>query len=206
MKKSKILVYSVIAMLLIFNAVLLFAINKVKSEKDRTTATLYPYVQKYSLLQSNVEENIEYASKKIEDCELLDKNNQKVALRDLFAENKKKLFILRITDRYCNSCVKYFVDLFGGERFNQNIKFIYFTGLEHQSRVMYNAKQLGIDGSELYNVQFLNVPIDNAGFPYMMVLSNDLTIQYCYFPTKGYEAIDIENINMILDCYAQKNK
>lgn len=204
MKKSKILVCSIIAMLLICNVVLLFAINRVKADNDRTTAALYPYIQKYSFLQSNIEENIRFSSNKIECLDVWDKNNQKTKLSSLFSDDSKPLFILRIADRYCNSCVKYFVNLFSNEKISKDIKFVYLTGFQNQSHVMYDAKALGIDGKELYNVQFLDVPIDNVGFPYVMVLGKDLTIQYCYFPTKGYENIDIENINMILDCYEKK--
>ncbi|MDD6003539.1 MAG: hypothetical protein PUC50_15225 [Bacteroidales bacterium] len=63
---------------------------------------------------------------------------------------------------------------------------------------------IGIDANQVFNVLSLNVPIDNAGFPYFMVLNKNLEIEYCYFPTKGYETTDIENLNMILDCYAKK--
>ena len=206
MKKNKVVIYSVTVLLGLCNVMQLFSIQKIKAEKDNTTATLYPYVEKYSFLQSNIESIVEYSANKIADVSVCDKDKHKTSLSQLFDDSKKPLFILRISDRYCNSCVKSFVNLFSNEKINKGFKFIYLTGFNNPSRIAYNAKELGIDENELYNVQFLDVPIDNAGFPYMMVLGKDLTIKYCYFPTKGYDAIDIENINMILDCYAKKYK
>ena len=47
---------------------------------------------------------------------------------------------------------------------------------------------------------------DKVGYPYLMVLNKNLEIEYCYFPTKGYEEIDIDNLKMIIDCYAKKYK
>ena len=203
MKKNKIVIYSVIVLLVLCNVMQLFSIQKIKAEKDNTTATLYPYVEKYSFLQSNIESIVEYSARKVADVGVCDKDKRETSLSQLFDDSKKPLFILRISDRYCNSCVKSFVNLFANEKISKNFKFIYLTGFDNPSRIAYNAKELGIDEKELYNVQSLDVPIDNVGFPYMMVLGKDLTIKYCYFPTKGYDAIDIENINMILDCYAK---
>ncbi|MBO7598480.1 MAG: hypothetical protein J6T70_15695 [Bacteroidales bacterium] len=203
MKKNKIVIYSVIVLLVLCNVMQLFSIQKIKTEKENTTATLYPYVEKYSFLQSNIESIIEYSARKIADVSVCDKDKRETSLSQLFDDSKKPLFILRISERYCNSCVESFVNLFANGKINKDFKFIYLTGFNNPSRIAYNAKELGIDENELYNVQFLDAPIDNAGFPYMMVLDKDLTIKYCYFPVKGYDAIDIENINMILDCYAK---
>ena len=203
MKRKSLLIYSVIAVLVLCNVVQLFSVQRIKAEKEKVTATLYPYVEKYSFLQSNIESIIHYSAKTIADVSVCDKDKRETSLSQLFDDSKKPLFILRISERYCNSCVESFVNLFSNEKINKGFKFIYLTGFTNNSHIMHHAKELGIDEKELYNVQFLDVPIDNAGFPYMIVLGKDLMIKYCYFPTKGYDAIDIENINMILDSYAK---
>lgn len=204
MERKNTILYLVIATFAICNLVQLFSIKKFKVEKDNAVATLYPYAQKHSFLQSNIEANIEYAAKKIEDVGICDRAKRENTLNNLFNGNNRPLFILRITDRYCTSCVRYFVNLFANKRLHNDIKFMYLTGFQNQSRISYEAKELGIDSLELYNVPFLDVPIDNVGYPYLMVLNKNLVIEYCYFPTKGYEDIDIENLNMIIDCYAKK--
>ena len=204
MKRNSVISFATIAVLLICNIILMFASNKLKLECDRSTAALYPYVQKYAFLKDNIEANIQYSTQCIEDTDVTDNQKRVQKLSELFNAEDDMLFILRISDRYCNSCVEYFVDLFVHNDFHSKQRFCYLTGFQNDARVEFDTKKLGISTNDVYNVPFLNVPIDYAGFPYLMVLNKKLEVEYCYFPTKGYNAIDIENLDMIINFYAKK--
>ncbi|MBQ1697281.1 MAG: hypothetical protein II075_05320, partial [Bacteroidales bacterium] len=158
----------------------------------------------HTSLKANIVTNIKFVSRCIPDIEVSNRQNKTKRLSELFCNDSKPLFILRITDRYCNSCVKYFVDLFANERLNDALKFVYLTGFQNQNRVGLEAEELNIKNDMLYNVPFLDVPIDNLGYPYLMVLNKNLEIEYCYFPTRDHEQIDLENLKMIIDCYVKK--
>ena len=206
MKNKKRITYVAIAILVMCNIFLLYSIRKVQAESSSSIAALYPYAQKFTVLQANISTNIKYSARIIEVIEMFDKNNQPIKISSLFSDNGEPLFILRISDRYCNSCVKYFVNLFKNNKLNNDIQFIYLTGFQNKNRVIYEAKEFEIDETDFYNVPFLNVPIDNAGYPYLIVVGKDLKFEYCYFPTKDHDDIDIENLNMIIECYAKKYK
>lgn len=204
MKRRNIILYTIIAVLLVCNIISFFTSYNVRQERNSSIATLYPYVQKYTFLKDNIKANIRYASKLLEDSEVTDLHKRSQKLSELFKAGEDRLFLLRISDRYCNSCVEYCVNLFTNDRLRSKFRLCYLTGFQNVGRVDFETKMIGIDANQVFNVLSLNVPIDNAGFPYFMVLNKNLEIEYCYFPTKGYETTDIENLNMILDCYAKK--
>lgn len=204
MKSKKTLTCAIIVLLVICNVYLLYSIHKLKTESDNAIAILYPYAEKHTSLKANIVTNIKFVSRCIPDIEVSNRQNKTKRLSELFCNDSKPLFILRITDRYCNSCVKYFVDLFANERLNDALKFVYLTGFQNQNRVGLEAEELNIKNDMLYNVPFLDVPIDNLGYPYLMVLNKNLEIEYCYFPTRDHEQIDLENLKMIIDCYVKK--
>ena len=204
MKSKKIMTCAIIVLLAICNVYLLYSMHKLRIESDNAIAILYPYAEKHTSLKANIETNIRFVPRNIQDVEVSDRQNNTKRLSELFCNDGKPLFVLRITDRYCNSCVKYFVDLFANERLNEALKFVYLTGFQNQNRVDFETKELNIETDDLYNVPFLDVPIDNMGYPYFMVLNKDLQIEYCYFPTKDHNVIDRENLKMIIDCYAKK--
>ena len=206
MKSKRIMVYGIVGLLIIGNIYLMYSMRKMKTDSDNAIAILYPYAEKFTSLKSNIETNLRFIPRYIKDVVVSDRQNKTKMLSELFCNDDKPLFVLRITDRYCNSCVKYFVDLFAKKQFDEGLNIIFLTGFQNPNRVDFEAKELNISSDELYNVPFLDVPIDNLGFPYLMVLNKELEIEYCYFPTKDHEEIDIENLNMIFDCYAKKFK
>lgn len=190
----------IIILLIVCNLILLYTIHRDRIKAETSLNVLYPYAQKFSFLENNIKHNIKYSSYYIKDTIIEDS----IKLSGLFSENKKALFILRLSERYCNSCVKYSLNIMDSIRHNSELPIIYFTGFQNKHRLNFELEDLNLEDKKCYNIPFIETPIDYEGFPYLMVLNKDLMIEYCYFPSKGSDDIDIENINMIIDCYAKK--
>ena len=201
--KDKIL-YLIVGVLLVCDIMLLYVIRQNKIESDSSMEILYPYAQKYTILRRNAEHFIKYSNSIVKDMEILGRNDVLRKLSTLFADGEDHLFLLRISDRYCNSCVKYFLDIFKSKQLNSGIDFVFLTGFQNSKHFHDELQSLESGSWTVYNIPFIENPIDYEGFPYFMVLNKDLMIEYCYFPSKGSDCIDIENINMIIDCYAKK--
>ena len=102
--KSTAYIFILIAFLVVCNFIAIYSVIKMKSEKDNSISTLYPYVQKYSFLKSNIESNILFSVSRIKNAQVTAFRNQSSMLSDLFGSETERLFILRISDRYCSSC------------------------------------------------------------------------------------------------------
>ena len=202
MRSNKILACLIIGLLLACNITLLCVVRNNKAASNSSIAALYPYCAKYEVLRSNAEDVIKYSGRKIEDYEMSDEDGNGCRLSSLLGNNLENLAVLRISDRYCNSCVKYAAGLLSKLRKADILACL--TGFQNPSRLGSELQFLNVTACKAYNIPFMETPIDYAGFPYLMVLDKDLKIEYCYFPHKGNEEIDLENINMIIDCYAKK--
>ena len=205
MKKKLISLIAIILILAICNIVLIFLMQRQKNDAYVMVATLYPYTQKAICLEENLKYNIKFAQTKICDFAIIDKAKSEKKISDLFANCDSVLFVVRISDRFCHSCVESCVKLFDSDSLKSTFKFVYFIETDNFTKYEKEAKDLGIIDKDVYKVDFLESRIETVRFPYLMVMNKDLSIRYCYFPRKGYEHIDIEYLNIVFDIFA-KNK
>ena len=121
MKNKKIYII-IIVLLIILNSISIYSKSIAKKSYEQTITSLHSYVTKSTFLDSYLEKNINYSQCKISDYEILDKNTNSLHLKDLFKTEANPIFILRFSDRYCSSCVEYFLDLFSKIDINENIR------------------------------------------------------------------------------------
>ena len=152
-----------------------------------------------------MKKNLDFSQNKFFDIPVFDKTKSEKKISDLFANGDSVLFVVRISDRFCHSCVESCVGLFNSGKIVSPFKIVYFVEIDNFSKFEKEAKDLGIFDKNVYKVDFLESKIDAVGFPYLMVLNKDLSIKYCYFPRKEHEQIDIEYLNLFFDCFT-KNK
>ena len=105
-----------IILLVACNIILFYTSHKTEVEFEKSVAGLYPYVQRCTFLEETMDANIHYAKRRIDDVEVTDRSGQKKMLSQCFDDSGKPLFVVRVSDRYCNSSVKYCLDLFDDQR------------------------------------------------------------------------------------------
>ena len=205
MKNNRYFLISIIVILVICNVVLLYLMQKQKNDTNAMLTTLYPYTQKALCLENNLKMNLEFAQSKITDISVSDITKSEKKISDLFANGDTTLFVVRISDRFCHSCVESCVGLFNSGKIVSPYKIVYFVEIDNFIKFEKEAKDLHILDKNVYKVDFLESNIDAVGFPYLMVLNKDLSIKYCYFPRKEHEKIDIEYLKVVFDGF-EKNK
>lgn len=204
MKNKSILLITLIVILAICNIVLIFLMQRQKNDANVMLAALYPFTQKTICLEENLKHNIKFAQTKISDFTIIDKAKSEKKISDLFANGDSVLFVIRISDRFCHSCVESCVKLFDSDSLKSSFKFVYFIETDNFTKYEKEAKDLGIIDKDAYKVDFLESRIETVGFPYLMVLNKDLTIEYCYFPRKDKVPLDIEYLNLVFENYKLK--
>lgn len=203
MKKNSYL-YIIIGILLVCNIISIASIINIKKSATASISVLYPYAKKYEILKSNLKNNFEFGGYKINPIQICTKDNLQVGLDRLVSDTMGFGIVLRTSERNCHTCVDYAVKLISSPRVRKDVSISYLFGYKRNNYFASKAEEYGLLDSMVYNYPDLEIPIDYEGFPYLMILNKDLMIEYCYFPSKGSDDIDIENINMIIDCYAKK--
>jgi len=199
---NKILI-SIISLLAILNVCLIVNAVQNRERSNRTINALLPYPSKYSILKSNIMDCVEYNNTNVTDC-FLENSNEQIKLSELIGKYQGKIMILRTNDKCCNSCKENAYKLFTKLQTGK-CQIVCILGERNNTLSSEVIKELNLSDTNSYNCTSLATPMDNTGFPYFMILDTNLNINYCYFPTKGYEEFDIENINMIIDCYSRKS-
>ena len=201
---KKIITISIIVVLTICNLVLLIGIGKINRESRNAMNVVVPYVEKYQSLRSNMEKNIRLCSFSIKGTDIYDSTKTAVMIENIFNHNQQVVFIVRTSHRFCKSCIDYCINLFKSDKIRKDFQFVFVLGSRTNNLFKNEIENYNLQKHQVFNCDEIPSRIDYEGFPYLMVVNRDLTIEYCYFPTKGEDKTDIENINMIIDCFSKK--
>lgn len=199
--RNKFFVIIVIAALLVCNVIALYALQVKKQEMQVVLDTLYPYAVKSDLLVQMTRQNARFGHDKLKDLPIFDLRKNELKVSDLFSSEDSLLFVLRISDRFCNTCVEYCVDLLDSLQSNNDNSVVYLLESNNFNTFEKNAKDYGILGKRIFKTAFLECSIDMVEVPYVMVLNRNLQIEQCYFPQKGNFKVDSENIQLMIEIY-----
>jgi hypothetical protein len=77
-----------------------------------------------------------------------------------------------------------------------------YLGTYRNNRIFNSVKPLyHIQNQHVYNIQSLNIPAEELGYPYYFMLNEDLTISDVFIPDKAFPSITSDYLRMIKKRY-----
>lgn len=171
-----------------FNLLLVFKIkmNKTKYYKIGTSITdKNTYTNYYKTIA-----DINFANNGIKlDSLIMLKNatNSKGArIKDLFKDSEK-LLICRFSEFNCQECVTYSIlkAISQQDHIRKN-NIILWGDYESCKNLKIYKENLDIKETDVYNVGFMNIPIEQKGVPYYFILDSTLQITDLFIPDRAF--------------------
>jgi len=123
-------------------------------------------------------------------------------LNKIFQNGKSRILICRFSEMDCESCINYSIKTLLDCSNMAEKNNILFLGTYRNNKIFNRHKPLyGIDTLNTLNTTKIDLPIEDLGYPYYMVLDSALQVLNVYIPNKGTPAIDRKYINLIYGRY-----
>lgn len=156
----------------------------------------------YNISYNNLRDNIIYIAKncpkQIDDIVLVDSLNQKMNISSLFNNKKGEILFCRISDKYCQSCNSYVVNI--AKNTSQNI--VYLINKTNRKEFN-NMKKTFCLPDNTYAISNINIPVDSLISPYLFVVNSNLEIIFTYVPQSENPSLDysvVDAINKRVEC------
>jgi uncharacterized protein YxeA len=187
--KTKTLVL-VIVVLLILNVVVIICFCHFRSIAFQSVKSAVQQSTEYNSLYNSLAYSILNDGSTI-NAKIFDKNGEKLSLSTLFTERPGPFLVCRISDRYCDSCVKNAVALFSRvtRNFDQN-HIAYFFECDNRMLLKKEIQHFSLDENKVYNVPLFKTDAEYATFPYYMVIDSANHVLATYFPNKKTNELD----------------
>jgi len=182
----------IIVILLCINVITVYLYFSYKKNTTFTIEILKPYVNGYHDLKSNLIYQIENNQFNIDDLVLVDSVCNEFNISDLF-DNVNEILFCRVSDRYCNGCNEYLVNI--AKKISSNV--IYLIN-QTENKEYHNIKETYKLPDKTFAIREIGLPIESLMEPFLFVLNNELKVPIVYMPQSGNISTDylmVKSIN-----------
>jgi hypothetical protein len=193
--------------MLILNAFLLFKLFSLKKSHKATLNTLVTAQDnRVVAYNNNFNFNLWNSGISLENVILADSANRAVVINDLFQE-EDNLLICRFSELHCRECVTYATVklIHTTEKISKN-HIVFLGSYGNNKNMNFMKDQLGLQDRSVYSVFDLNIPAEEAGFPYYFMLDRTLRVSNLFIPEKLTPELTNNYLKMINKRYFATNK
>jgi hypothetical protein len=200
MKENRFLIFIIFSLLAI-NVYTIIRFYRFK--KQNITAS--PVVSEHDELHSytiNFATNLRNSNFRLEEVRAKDSSGTVFSLKDLINNNQEQILVCRFSELHCESCVNFSIQLFRHWVDSIGKNNVLLLGSYRNNKIFNRTKPLySIHNLNVYNIQPLNIPAEELGYPYYFVLHSDLTISDAFVPDKATPIIANNYLKLINERY-----
>lgn len=186
-----------ICMLIINICLITLGVSYLKSTKS-TIKALYSTAEDYTTLHTSLSYSIQIDGRNVSDINLFDIQGNEIKIVDIL-NNKGSVVICRLSDRYCNTCVKNAISVFTGALSESDTNHVVFFAETTNSKTLRMfVNEYGIEQYKVFNVHQFHTIAEQATFPYFFVVDSSCHILSTYFPSKTTRSLDSSFVKKLL--------
>jgi len=201
MSKKKLII--IIVSLLVINVYTLFCFHQSKLHQSTSSHKGVSENDERHSYKLNFMTNIQNSHVKLnKKVTLKDSLSNIFSFADILNESREQILVCRFSELHCESCVNFSIQLLLQQTDTIGKNNILFLGAYRNNKIFNRVKQLyGIHNQNVFNTAELNIPAEELGYPYYLVLHNDLTISDVFVPDKAVPTITKKYMEMISKRY-----
>lgn len=187
----------IIIVLLIVNSCILVCFQRYKKSSTSYIGILQYEASEITALKIN-------ANAVVENCDMqlscINNNSlkQELVFQKWFKKGQKKLLVCRFSEMYCSSCVDYAIKNVLQWSDSIGMENLLFLGTYKNNKIFEKHKTLyGIEKFEVENIDVVNLPIEDTGFPYYFILDDEFNVLNVHIPEKSAPNIDYNYLRKI---------
>jgi hypothetical protein len=188
--------------MVLLNIVLLYKIVVVKKYHKDYLGNIKAYeTEKMNAYYTNFQTGLLNDGIKVENKILIDSLNNKLQLIDLF-EKRDNLLVCRFSELNCQECVIYSVVKLVrlSEEIGRN-NIVFLGSYENNKSLHILKKQINLQNMNVYNIPYLDIPVENESHPCYFILDNTLTISNLFVPDKSVPDLTNSYLKTITNRY-----